>query len=325
MLIGSPIPNKNMHDHKLAGNLQDRSPAVDFIDQRLPEHHPAFLDAPSLFDDKSDQYVSIFKASSPQTAVATTADSAHGLQTGVNAATVVGVQNPQSIETRSMRFWNDIFPEAMRHFLDGSAEPRTLAIKPGSGIRNAKDWDEVCSQLKVVKKSYTDGDGTFGILKRARRNVAENLSQPVAHIAKMVPDIDPWTTPVVGTVGILLQAMSTAAKTRQEVLKSLSDLDETFLNIDSFTATFPRDVKVRQTSILLVVAIFTAVERAMEFFAKSAGQSVLESISQLHSHACCFKRIYFLKRVLISLNRSQSCSSSFHRGRLSEGAAREFS
>lgn len=66
--------------------------------------------------------------------------------------------------------------------------------------------------------------------------------------------------------------MDTAAKTREEVLTSLSDLDKTFSNIDSFAATFPTDQNVRQASVSLVVAIFQAVEHAIVFFTQSAGK-----------------------------------------------------
>lgn len=170
-----------------------------------------------------------------------------------------------------MKFWNDIFSEAKQVLLTDSNEPAFLA-RSGGGIRNARSWEEVCARLNEAQITYTEGEGTSGKLKRMRRKVAENLSQPVAHIAKMVPDVDPWTTPVAGTIGLLLQAMDTAAKTREEVLTSLSDLDKTFSNIDSFAATFPTDQNVRQASISLVVAIFQAVEHAIAFFTKSAGE-----------------------------------------------------
>lgn len=91
----------------------------------------------------------------------------------------------------------------------------------------------------------------------------------------MVPDIDPWTTPVAGTVGLLLQAVTIAAKTREDILTKLRDLEATFSNINSFAATFPRDHDVRQASVSLVVGIFQAVEQAMAFFVKSLGELTL--------------------------------------------------
>jgi hypothetical protein len=170
-----------------------------------------------------------------------------------------------------MRFWNDIFAEAMAILLTESEEPRVLA-KSGGGIRNASGWEVVCSRLNQAQINYTDEEGTAGTFKRMRRKVADNFSQPAAHITKMVPDIDPWTTPVAGTVGLLLQAVTIAAKTRQEILTRLGDLDKTFSNINSFAATFPEDHDVRKASISLVVAIFQAVEQAMAFFVKSSGE-----------------------------------------------------
>ncbi|KAG6361195.1 hypothetical protein INS49_009419 [Diaporthe citri] len=186
----------------------------------------------------------------------------------------------------------------MGALLADSSEPSSLA-KSGDGIRNASSWEEVCARLNDAQVTYTQGDGTAGKLKRMRRKVADNMSQPAAHIAKMVPDIDPWTTPVAGTVGILLQAMDTAAKTREDVLTSLSDLDKTFSNIDSFAATFPTDQNVRKASVSLVVAIFQAVEHAIVFFTKSAGRKAAAAV---------FKGGDYQKELLNSFNEVQKRS-----------------
>lgn len=87
-----------------------------------------------------------------------------------------------------MKFWNDIFSEAKQALLTDSNEPASLA-KSSGGIRNANSWEEVCARLNEAQISYTEGEGTAGKIKRMRRKVAENLSQPAAHIAKMVPDV----------------------------------------------------------------------------------------------------------------------------------------
>lgn len=262
-----------MENTNQLGRLQGRSPAVDFIDNRLPQHDPAFVNAPSVFDNASGRYVPVLPD--------------HLDRTSAGQSTITGValrpQSPpgqvavldqvyQDVEVQSMVFWNDIFEEAMQIVRVESEQPKILT-KLG-GIRNASGWGGVCARLSEAKIAYTDEEGTSGMLKRMRRKVADNLSQPAAHIAKMVPDIDPWTTPVVGTIGLLLQAVSTAAKTRQEVVTSLSDLGKTFSNINSFAATFPKDGNVRQASVSLVVAIFQAVEQAMAFFVKSSGKLV---------------------------------------------------
>lgn len=261
-----------MENSEYISHVHGRSPAVDFIDQRLPQHDPAFLNAPSVFDATSGRYIPLITANSQKS----TADSFATMSVALRPGTTPGQiatfdRSSQHFEAQSMKFWNDIFSEAIGVLLADSNEPSSLA-KSGDGIRNASSWEEVCARLNDAKVAYTQGEGTVGKLKRMRRKVADNMSQPAAHIAKMVPDIDPWTTPVAGTVGLLLQAMDTAAKTREEVLTSLSDLEKTFSNIDSFAATFPTDQNVRQASVYLVVAIFQAVEHAIVFFTKSAGE-----------------------------------------------------
>lgn len=254
------------------GRLQGRSPAVDFIDERLPQHDPAFVNAPSVFDNASGRYLPVLPDHLDQKFAGRSTITGVALRPRTPPGQVaVFDQASQHVEAQSMKFWNDIFSEAIGALLADSSEPSSLA-KSGDGIRNASSWEEVCARLNDAQVTYTHGEGTAGKLKRMRRKVADNMSQPAAHIAKMVPDIDPWTTPVAGTVGLLLQAMDTAAKTREEILTSLSDLDKTFSNIDSFAATFPTDQNVREASVILVVAIFQAVEHAIVFFTKSAGE-----------------------------------------------------
>lgn len=240
--------------------LQDQTPEVDFIDNRLPTYDPAFAGSPSAFDSVSNRYV-------PRVLPA----SILGL-VPPNAPAQAAVITPDAklLDTQSLKFWDELFPNAMGQLVKAVPEPRNLS-KSG-GIRTATSWKEICDRLNASKDSYTGEEGMSGIFRKGRRKVADNLSQPAAHIAKLVPDIDPWVTPVVGTVGLLVQAMSTAAKARQDVLKSLADLDRTFADINRFAATFPRDPHVKEASVALVVAIFQAVERAISFFAQSTGR-----------------------------------------------------
>lgn len=263
--------NQNARSEHI-GRLQGRSPAVDFIDQRLPDHDPAFLNSHSVFDKASGEYIALIRAQHHES----TADPADATAVASSPQADLGHvgipdQISHHVEAQSMKFWDDTFPEAMQVLLIGSTEPPSLA-KSGAGIRNASSWDEVWARLSDAQVKYMEGEGTTGKLKRMRRKVADNLCQPAVHIAKMIPDVDPWTTPVTGTVGILLHAIETAAKTRQEVMTSLSNLDKMFQNIDSFAATFPTDPHVRQASVSLVVAILQAVEHVMVFFTKSAGE-----------------------------------------------------
>ncbi|KAK2599692.1 hypothetical protein N8I77_011425 [Diaporthe amygdali] len=259
-------------------HLQGRSPAVAFIDHRLPEHDPAFLNAPSVFDHDSSKYIPLIPARNNQSITHSFTSTSLALRPEPPSdPPTVPKQTSQNVGVQSMKFWNDIFPEAMKILSTDSEEPKSLA-KAAGGIRNASSWGQICARLDEAQATYSGGEGASAVFKRMRRKVADNLSQPTAHIAKMVPDIDPWTTPVAGTVGILLQAMSTAAKTRQEILASLSDLEKQFSNINSFAATFPRDQDVRQASIFLVVAIFHAAEQAIGFFLKSAGRKVAAAV-----------------------------------------------
>ncbi|KAI7778283.1 hypothetical protein LA080_002391 [Diaporthe eres] len=258
--------------------LQGRSPAVDFIDERLPQHDPAFANAPSVFDNASGRYLPVLPDQVHQGVAGQSTITGLALRPQTPSGQVAILdQTHQDIEFQSMRFWNDIFAEAMQILLSKAEEPKILT-KLGGGIRNVSGWGGICARLNEAQVAYTNEEGTSGVLKRMRRKVADNISQPATHVAKMVPDIDPWTTPVVGTIGLLLQAVATAAKTRQEVLTRLVDLEKTFSNINSFAGTFPKDQEVREVSVHLVVAIFQAVEQAIGFFAKSAGRKAATAV-----------------------------------------------
>lgn len=252
------------------GRLQGRSPAVVFIDERLPQHDPAFLNAPSVFDNASGRYLPILPAhlNEAETGQHIIENAALSSQSS-HEQVLIPDRTHQITEAQSMNFWNGIFAEAMSILLAESEEPKVL-VKLGRGIRNADGWEAIFFRLNEAQVAYTGEEGTSGTLKRMRRRVADNI--PSANILKMVPDIDPWSTPVAGTIGLLLQAVTIAAKTRQDVLMRLSDLGKTLSNIDSFAATFPKDQNVKHASVSLVVAILQAVEQAMSFFAKSSGQ-----------------------------------------------------
>ncbi|KAG8169966.1 hypothetical protein KVR01_000711 [Diaporthe batatas] len=267
-----------MEQNSPPSGLQSRSPAVLFIDERLPHHDPAFMDAPSAFDQASGQYLPVLPASSGQgDAGRSTVTKPEWRSQPSQGEVTIPDQERQTADLESMKFWDNIFEEAIAILLAESVEPKILGSS-ACGIRNASGWGEVCSRLSKAQNAYTGEDGTACTLKRMRRRVADNFSQPAAHITKLVPDIEPWTTPVAGTFGLLLQAMTVAAKTRQEVLTSLSDLSKTFSNINSFAATFPRDDSVREASVSLVVSIFQAVEQAMAFFLKSSGRRAAAAV-----------------------------------------------
>lgn len=78
-----------------------------------------------------------------------------------------------------MRFWNRTFAEAMKILSAESNEPKVL-VNSGGGIRNASGWEEVCSRLNEAQNNYTGEEGTAGTLRRMRRKVADNFSQPAA-------------------------------------------------------------------------------------------------------------------------------------------------
>jgi hypothetical protein len=100
----------------------------------------------------------------------------------------------------AMKFWDDIFDDAMEEFIDGAeADPNKSAYT----IRDKKDWDSLFGQLESARNKFNSTMGVRGKMKKIYRKVADNV-QPVIEITKLVPDIE-YTTPVLGAVEFLLE------------------------------------------------------------------------------------------------------------------------
>lgn len=76
--------------------------------------------------------------------------------------------------------------------------------------------------------------------------------------------------------------MRVAADTRKKVVQGLDDLDEIFMGMERFLKTFPKDDKIRKTSINLIVSTFEAVELAIGFFTSSTSKNLFSG-TPLHT------------------------------------------
>lgn len=101
----------------------------------------------------------------------------------------------------SMKFWDSVFPAAMRKLEEEFEEPKN---RPGSNysIRGLDNWDQVYQKLEDCFKKYID---ETGIVRRAKKGWQEFSDRigPLQEAWKLVPDID-YLTPIRGTLEFII-------------------------------------------------------------------------------------------------------------------------
>lgn len=103
-----------------------------------------------------------------------------------------------------MTFWNSIFNDAISKFI-AMPEPKGRS-KTRYSIRDKTDWDAVYTTLELAQNKYNTEGGPVGWLRKIRRKAADNVAPMAAAVKSArgaVPD-NPYSTPVLGAVGILL-------------------------------------------------------------------------------------------------------------------------
>jgi len=122
-------------------------------------------------------------------------------------------------------------------------------------------------------------------------------------VIRLVPDID-YISPVMAVVEVVLevstvsmpsvktklthrsklQAAHAASEVREKVTSNLEvkNLEQLFGDIELFLATFPDDQKVKTACVDLVIAVFVAIEEAIEFFLKSQGLPCIHLRAAFH-------------------------------------------
>lgn len=252
-----------------------RAATIDFIENRLPDLHPAFKHTHLQYDAMSQEFMPAWML---------------GADAGQIPARL------ESAPVNAMKFWSQIFPESITKLKNKYTEPQALA-KAGVGIRNEKSWSGVCNRLEKAKGKYEipQRRSARAIFRKSYRKMAGKTDQlkTISKIGAQVEYISPFLVAVdilldvsaafalEGTIllegnnrltlRIWRQAAAMAAQLRQQVATALDPqtLEEDFERIEFFLATYPRDPKIQTTSVDLVVAVLKAIEDAMVFFQSS--------------------------------------------------------
>ncbi|KAL8366417.1 hypothetical protein RB595_004950 [Gaeumannomyces hyphopodioides] len=165
-----------------------------------------------------------------------------------------------------MLFWNSIFPDAMTEFKKAK-EPQGQSSTDYS-IRSLDSWDEIYRRLEAARAKYQSKGGPVGWLRDMRRKAANNVTPLAGAVktgAKAAPS-DPIATPVLAAVGLILDAVKTAANVRQTAINAFDGLIPIFSDVELFLGTFRDDQRIRGASVDLIATTLVAIERAIGFF-----------------------------------------------------------
>ncbi|KAJ0164049.1 hypothetical protein CTA2_1862 [Colletotrichum tanaceti] len=253
-------------------------PSVDFIHHHLPQHHKAFSGLMVHYDSSLGRYV-------PSNQALTTAAVNMSAQTALDShpdavspshstSQDLGKPSHGTIPLRptwtsigSMSLWNEIFQEAMNQFKDATTEPKDRC-KSQTSIRAEGDWESVCTKLEEARRRYQGDGGRSEWFRKKRRDAADQaplVAEVVGTAAKVLPD-SMFSSPILGAVQVILNAVKKGAEVRKQLSDSLDDLIPIFSDVELYLSTFRGDEHIRKAAVDLAVAVLEAVERAIGFF-----------------------------------------------------------
>lgn len=104
-----------------------------------------------------------------------------------------------------MRFWNELFPEALAKFKSTVAEPKSQ-VNSKFSIRQENDWEAIFSKLEQSQSVYQEEAGGRRWFRKMRRKAADSvdvIAEGTRNLSMAIPDTV-FSTPVVGVIQIIL-------------------------------------------------------------------------------------------------------------------------
>ncbi|KAI1075124.1 hypothetical protein F5B20DRAFT_560861 [Whalleya microplaca] len=251
-----------------SAGIDARSLAIDFIDNRMYEYHEAFKNPPTRFDSSLRAYVPI-------------AQKDLQMQTPTSQSTKFDeTPRPPPSSLDGMIFWASIFPAGMNDFkTQYPIEPKGRC-ESGRSIRSLANWNDVYDILEEARQVFESSKGLRGGLKKSLRKFAE-YSQPIQQTMALVPNIE-YASPVLGALEIITNAAKRSIEVREDVARSLNNLERHFEDIETYLAMFSNDGNIIAASIRLVSSILKAVEEVIGYYTRHLA---LKTISALFNGA----------------------------------------
>ncbi|ETS84739.1 hypothetical protein PFICI_02764 [Pestalotiopsis fici W106-1] len=268
------------------------SPAIDFIENELPDYHPAFDARHVRFDLSRDQFVprtpylngTLVRESIPSSMLSVPSMPPPSQQ----------LTRPAPGQINEMGFWVELFPKVVQ-MLQEDPIPSNLDDSKW-GIRGLSTWADVQARLDMARREYNfqHGSQSAGSFRRAVRNGLDKHAVAVKQAARFVPDVD-LAKPIVGAIHVVIDAYRQASEVKKEVTKSFDDLPQVFENIEFYLRTYQNDESIKRASCHLLRSIFRSIEYAIAFFtshqAKRAGGAILSGSDYQRNLRDCLNEI----------------------------------
>ncbi|KAH5355652.1 hypothetical protein HBI48_130480 [Parastagonospora nodorum] len=234
--------------------IQLWTPAVDFVENRMWQYHPAYNAQNHRYDPIQAQFVALEAGLS--------ASSSNLLATNVPA---YSQPRPAPGNVHDMDLWAVVFPGAMSE-LNTTPAPKQGDLQKW-GIRTCSDWPEVQRKLEMARRDYDHlhGQKHVGKFRRKMRDVMDKSSIPLQQIVKGVPSVDA-ASPIVSVANVLLDAYRQAVEVREAVTTGFDDLPTFFASADFFLSNYPDDENIQRSSVAFVLSVFKTIEEAILFY-----------------------------------------------------------
>jgi hypothetical protein len=180
------IPQRDTSPHP---TFRLHTPAVDFIENRLPEYHEAFDVRRVRYDASQGQFVALIPAPSQSLMVP---DASPPTQ-----------PRPAPAPVADMKFWDEIFPDAME--LLNNETPTQSKYSEEWGIRHLTKWQEVEAKLEKARQVYgfETGSQNVGKVRRKVRSLMDDHHVIAQQATKLVPNSE-IATPIVGVINLMV-------------------------------------------------------------------------------------------------------------------------
>jgi hypothetical protein len=197
------------HQYSLISRPGAQSDSVKFIENRAQQYHPMFQHRNVQYDPTAGRFGPSRQNSVPTGDSGDPEPPVYSLEPSDNNDLP---PRPAWADTKAMTFWSGIFPGAMAGFRNTpapSGRPKAYDLR----LPEKNDWDAVYSTLRLARAEYQRVGGPVGWLRKVRRKAADNIG-PLAEatkIATAVAPSNPYSTPVLGAVEVLLDVRRTHA------------------------------------------------------------------------------------------------------------------
>lgn len=165
------------------------APEVDFIENRLPEYHEAFIPSKIRYDAGKRQFVGLVPGQSQNLIIPN--------------ASPPSQPRPVPGAVVDMKFWDELFPNAMEYL---NSESTVQSKHDGEwGIRNLSKWQDVQAKLEKARQVYDfeNSSQNVGKVRRKVRSLMDSHHAIVQQAVKVVPNSD-IATPIVGVINIIV-------------------------------------------------------------------------------------------------------------------------